>query len=483
YEAPVHFIYKFDKENEKLTLDRRHVITKNILSNKKSNKAAHEENPQEKEYIKNFEHQLQNLEKKMDMDEIFYEQGVSAHAIGNCEHIPLFEKEGDFWGIYCVGPFAKSPEQIIPKLSIVGRILSSWLISLDEQESNPQKDYRERVDAIVTDLGSGRLNTNAISDIILRYMVHHRKAEIGAVVECTSSNSVLIASVGLSKEESTTLSGKGEKAVCLLDGERPYLTSYGKEWIKKLNKEVEAFAFIGEQHQGMVFIQKTEISSKLNEERPDEVIKSFGTLLDYRKENEAFTDQLCETYYQMLRTLEQYREKTTFHTPRMIAFVQRFGMMFGLEDEEMEIITQTAKLHDIGYVGALSVEPGKTIGGEIEHPVIGADLVRQLAVDEIVIEGIKTHHEWVNGNGTPSGLNTEEIPWTGKIICLFEYVVDFVETYQNDSSKTDEEWMKMLSKGMMERADNQFDMVLVPTAIQLIQALGWQGCKQLGTKR
>jgi response regulator RpfG family c-di-GMP phosphodiesterase len=184
----------------------------------------------------------------------------------------------------------------------------------------------------------------------------------------------------------------------------------------------------------------------------------------------------------MIRILEQSREKTKFHTPRMVAFVQRFGMFFGLEDDEMEIIIKTAKLHDIGYVGAISVEPNRTIGGEIDHPVIGAELIKHLAVPDDVVEGIRTHHEWVNGNGSPNGLRSDQIPWTGKIIALFEYIVDFIETNKDDSSKSDEEWIELLSKGLMQRADVEYDMVLIPTAIQLIQSLGWEECTRLGTQ-
>ncbi|HBX67743.1 MAG TPA: hypothetical protein DEG32_16935, partial [Balneolaceae bacterium] len=129
YRAPVHFIYK--AEENKLILHRRHVITKNILKEKNEERPAHKQTPQQKEYIKDFEYQLQNLEKKMDMDDVFLEQGITSHSIGQCEHIPLFTKGGDLWGIYCAGPYTKSPDQITPKLSIVGRILASWLISLD----------------------------------------------------------------------------------------------------------------------------------------------------------------------------------------------------------------------------------------------------------------------------------------------------------------------------------------------------------------
>ncbi len=481
YKAPVHFVYRL--QDDRLILDRRHVLTKNILRNTQDEQEPHKQTPQQKEYIKDFEYQLQNLEKKMSMDEVFKEQGITSHSIGQCEHIPLFKKDGEQWGIYCAGPYTKSPDQITPKLSIVGRLLANWLITLDEEESNPQREYEQKIENVVSDLGTGQLNTEGIAQIILRYVVHGRKVPSGCIVELTPNGHKLIASVGMKEKVADYFSASGEQALYTVSDGKLDPTEYGKEFLGRWGKQVDVEYFKGEHHSGFLMVEKPqngekiEVGSLLNQ-----IGFSLANLFDYRYKNERFSDQLMDSYYQMLRVIEQSREKTRFHTPRMVAFVQRFGMFFGLEDDEMEIITKTAKLHDIGYVGAISIEPGKTIGGELSHPIIGANLVEQLSVDRDVMEGIRTHHEWVNGNGSPSGLKTESIPWTGKIIGLFEFVVDFIETHAGDESKTDEEWLELLSKSLMERADVEFDMVLIPTAIQLLQALGWQECVRLGVE-
>jgi len=480
YKAPVHFVYKI--EDGKLILDRRHVITKNILKTNTSEKEPHKETPQEKEFIRDFEYQLQNLEKKMSIDDVFKEHGITSHSIGQCEHIPLFNSEGELWGIYCAGPYTKSPEQIAPKLSIVGRMLSRWLISLDEEESNPQKDYDSKIRSIFADLGSGKLNTEGISDVVLRYIVHGLNAEKGVVVEFNERGHQLISSFGMDEKISELFTATADKRVYEnIDGKlKP--TDFGSSLLEDLGDGLITNYFEYSNCSGFLLVVKKDKNPSYNiSDLLDELGILLAQLLNYRQLNVEFSNHLMETYYQMLRTVEKSRDKTTFHTPRMMAFVQRFGMFFGLEDDEMEIIIQTAKLHDIGYVGAVSLESGKSIGGEITHPVIGSNLIEELAVDRDVIEGIKTHHEWVNGNGTPDGLIGDSIPWTGKIIGMFEYIIDFIETNQNDSSKTEDEWMELLVKGLMERADVQFDMVLIPTAIQLLQALGWDTCVNLGT--
>lgn len=480
YEAPVHFVYKV--EDEELVLYRQHVISKNILAQRNSTNIFQKATSKEKEFIKSFEYQLQNMQNEMEIDDVFKEQGTTSHSIGICEHIPLFRKNGDFWGVYCVGPFSKSPAAINPKLSIVGRVLTSWFISLEKEEGSPQIEYEKKIDSIVSNLGSGRLNTEAIVEVILRYAIHARNVNAGCVVEFTGNGHKVVSAIGLDEDTLSNYDVENQsEALYKVEQNALSVTPEGERVLTEFSREMESFYIQGKQHQAFLLLEKP--GSKPAFPTADilpNINSTIAHILDYRYKNEKFSDQLTLSYYQMLRAIEQGREKTKFHTPRMVAFVERFGMFFGLKDDEMEIITLTAKMHDIGYVGAVSIASKRTIGSEITHPQIGANLVKQLSVHPDVVEGIKTHHEWINGEGA-LGLTSEEIPWTGKIINLFEYIVDFVETNAGDSSKTDEEWLELLSKGIMERADIQFDMVLVPTAIQLIQTLGWNGCVSLGT--
>jgi len=78
------------------------------------------------------------------------------------------------------------------------------------------------------------------------------------------------------------------------------------------------------------------------------------------------------------------------------------------------------------------------------------------------------------------GIGADDISWTGKIISIFEYVVEFIESNVDNTSKTEEEWIDQLSQNIIERADVQFDMVLVPTVIELVKMLGWEMCCSLG---
>ncbi|MTI86618.1 MAG: HD domain-containing protein [Balneolaceae bacterium] len=481
YKAPVHFVYRF--EEDKLVLDRRHIISENILKGEDGEKMPHEQTPQQKEFIHNFESQVQNIETKIDWDDEFKEHGISSHAIGQCEHIPLYTKSGDIWGVYFVGPYIKCPEQVVAKISIIGRILSSWLIQIQEQEKSQNKAYDKKVKEITSDLGTGQLNTEGIARLTIQYIINAQNAGSGAIVEYRDEMFKLITSAGFDEGFTAYFDSAKQESLFEESNGKFTLSDTGKAYFEIQQENLRLLPFESEKASGFVFLIKGNGKEFYNiEPILDEITASVGLLLDYRENNIEFSNEYLNTYYTMLRAIEKSRDKTKHHTPRMIAFVQRFGMLFGLEADEMEIIKKTAKLHDIGYVGAAGLESGKSIGGELTHPVIGANLLEQLPIHEDIISGVRTHHEWVNGSGSPRGVTGEEISWTGKIIGVFEFVIDFIESYEHDDSKTADEWSKVLSKRIMERADKEFDMVLVPTVIQLIQMLGWEGCVSLGVE-
>lgn len=475
YHAPVHIVYR--KKDDELILFKRIIKTENILPNHAEGKDETLTDV-EKKIISDFEQQVENLQNKKKWYPEFQEHNVSSHSIGNCEHIPVFDEQGDVWGIYVVGPNTKCPEAILPKLSIVGRLLSIWLIQLESADESNKKDYQTRMEGIASELGSGALNTEALVGLFMRYYMNSIKSEKAAVFELHDEKATLIFNEHFNEQELNSILSQNGKSAFILSGDE-IIPSNPSTNLDEILGDANVTPIIGKFTKGFFITSATNQDSE-KEEINREVKERFASLLDYRNSNIDFTKRLIESYYSLLRDIEKSRPKTEFHTLRMIGFVEKFAMLFGLEDEETEILKTTAMLHDIGYVGGLSLDKDVSIGSEMNHPLTGYKLVDQLPIHEDIKKGILTHHEWVNGNGSPSGLNADEIQWTGKVIGVFEFIVDFIETYKDDDSKNDEEWMEVLAKNVMERADKQFDMVLIPTIVQLIQMLGWRNCCEVG---
>ncbi|RNC85454.1 MAG: HD domain-containing protein [Balneola sp.] len=464
YKAPVHIVYR--KKGDELFLFKRFVNLENLIG--KESKSDLNEN--EKEAVSSFEQQVQNLQQKKKWYPELNEHGISSNSVGNCEHIPLYDEDSNVWGLYIIGPNTRCPEVIVPRISIVGRLLSIWLSNIEKEEEGQKDDYKNKMGEIISELGSGALNTEALSRLLLRYLISYCESSGGAVVETSRGTIDVIYSENLDDDIIGTLLSENELAV---KGEKT-----GKITSISLDKlgAITSIHFEEDDSSGLILLKEPQ----KNEESFTSVAKQLAQLFNYRDENAEFSNHLLDTYYQMLRSIELQRETTKHHTPRVIAFAERFAMIFGLDDSETEILKLTAKLHDIGYVGSLSVESEASIGSELSHPLTGYKLIDQLPIHDDVKQGVLTHQEWVNGEGSPQGLEASEISWTGKIIAVFEYIVEFIESNKDDTSKTPEEWIDLLSQNIIERADLHFDMVIVPTVLELVKMMGWEMCIQLG---
>lgn len=478
FKAPVHFIYVKDKE-EKLRLFRIQVMNENlqyILGQSEST----EDQKLKKQLLDEFEDRIQNFETKISYDNSFKNPGVSSFTIGQCQHIPLF-KEGKFWGIYCIGPYVKTPEAIEPRISIVGRILSGWLIELHERETNPRHNFKEQFDTDYGEFSTGRLNVEGISGLLLNYALQKVGAKSGLIVEKNKENLELI-----------THQNVPESLLQYIESERSLI---GKQNFESLFEEAEelleteqlrskalAIKKDGSFPAVYVFFDERDFEDIDTESLRLTIRDTLNGLLNFRDHNIEFSEDLLSMYYTMLRRAEQKKEKTKHHTPRVEAFCDKYGKLFGLDEHEQYILAQTARLHDIGYIGIAQMSTKRNFAVEIEHSIVGELMVKGLAIHEDIKRGIATHHEWVDGSGTPYGLKEEEIPWNGKIVGMFEHVVQFIESHVTDSSRNEDEWLEKLSEEFINRADKQFDLVMVPTAIELISSLGWKECCKLGTE-
>jgi putative nucleotidyltransferase with HDIG domain len=98
-----------------------------------------------------------------------------------------------------------------------------------------------------------------------------------------------------------------------------------------------------------------------------------------------------------------------------------------MSDEEQELAHTAGLLHDIGNF-ALSdrvFERGRVLTDEDwdairQHPVLGADMLRDLGLYGPVAEIVRAHHERVDGRGYPDRLKADQIPELAKILAVAE---------------------------------------------------------------
>ena len=129
----------------------------------------------------------------------------------------------------------------------------------------------------------------------------------------------------------------------------------------------------------------------------------------------------------LLRTLSIRDPRAARHAAAVAAFARDIAREAGMSAEDQELAHTAGLLHDIGNF-ALSdrvFERGRVLTDEDwdairQHPVLGADMLRDLGIYGPVAEIVRAHHERVDGRGYPDRLKADAIPAIAKIIAVAE---------------------------------------------------------------
>lgn len=129
----------------------------------------------------------------------------------------------------------------------------------------------------------------------------------------------------------------------------------------------------------------------------------------------------------LLRTLSIRDPRAARHAAAVAAFARDIAREAGMSAEDQELAHTAGLLHDIGNF-ALSdrvFERGRVLTDEDwdairQHPVLGADMLRDLGLYGPVAEIVRAHHERVDGRGYPDRLKADGIPELAKIIAVAE---------------------------------------------------------------
>jgi response regulator RpfG family c-di-GMP phosphodiesterase len=115
------------------------------------------------------------------------------------------------------------------------------------------------------------------------------------------------------------------------------------------------------------------------------------------------------------------------HSRRICEYSRLLARESGLSPRIVETIAQASAMHDIGKVGipdAILLKPGRLEPEEWKimqgHSVIGYENLKGSS-SKLLQTGCEialTHHERWDGTGYPHGLKGEEIPISGRIVCI-----------------------------------------------------------------
>src|SRR3954454_21529198 len=138
---------------------------------------------------------------------------------------------------------------------------------------------------------------------------------------------------------------------------------------------------------------------------------------------EAFAKLHVGLLHTMIRTLDLRDRMTARHSAAVAHYAREIAAACGMSETEQDVVHTAALLHDIGKFNLpdrilkadtpLSDEDWELIRS---HPDDGARLVSHLDGYEVPAEIIRTHHERLNGQGYPRGLQGAQIPLGARII-------------------------------------------------------------------
>ena len=145
-------------------------------------------------------------------------------------------------------------------------------------------------------------------------------------------------------------------------------------------------------------------------------------------ENARLYEDLRATFQQTIQGLARAIDKmdryTAGHSERVAMYATYLANRLGLSADVVEIVRQSALMHDIGKIGCVMNlnKPGKLTQEEYEvfkkHPTYGRDILDPIKFLHPLIPGVHLHHERWDGRGYPLGLKGNDVPLIARIISV-----------------------------------------------------------------
>jgi hypothetical protein len=127
----------------------------------------------------------------------------------------------------------------------------------------------------------------------------------------------------------------------------------------------------------------------------------------------------------LIEAVEAKDPYTRGHTQGVSELVVLIAQHLGLGAEEQRVVNRAALLHDIGKIGipdAVLNKPGGLTDEEFslirDHPLRGYQMIKHVHSLKRESDGVRYHHERMDGSGYPNGLVGDEIPLVARIIAV-----------------------------------------------------------------
>lgn len=174
-----------------------------------------------------------------------------------------------------------------------------------------------------------------------------------------------------------------------------------------------------------------------------------------------------------LTNLKRKDADSTVHSVNVCVLSLAFGMYLGLRGDELHNVGLGALLHDVGKLNQppeilAKAAPLSATDWEIikRHPGEGGDIVASAnAMPDAVIDIIRMHHERVDGQGFPAGLQDDDFLYHARIVALVNLYDSLTTTRPYRSGRPADE--------VLQELYNERHLTVGPELVQeFIQCVG-----------
>lgn len=173
----------------------------------------------------------------------------------------------------------------------------------------------------------------------------------------------------------------------------------------------------------------------------------------------------------LANTIDAKDSYTNGHSTRVAEYSVMLAEKMGYTGERLERVQFAALLHDIGKIGVpveIINKPARLTDEEYEiiktHPVIGANILKEITEIPDISIGARYHHERYDGKGYPDHLKGQDIPEIARIIG----VADSYDAMTSTRSYRDVLPQEVVRKEIEKGKGPQFDPEIADIMLKLM---------------
>ncbi|MHB1392304.1 MAG: HD domain-containing phosphohydrolase [Clostridia bacterium] len=165
---------------------------------------------------------------------------------------------------------------------------------------------------------------------------------------------------------------------------------------------------------------------KKNEEKLNVAISDRNNWLELFNKVKTQLAEYNQQSISALTNVIKAKDKDLYnHSERVARYAMKIADMMNLNKLQKQNIEYASYFHDIGKIGIkdnVLDKPGKLDECEYNeikrHPIIGAEIIKEITSLKEISEIISQHHEHVDGGGYPKGISGSEIRLEARIISV-----------------------------------------------------------------